>query len=202
MRTLSALLITAILASCGSSRDVVGEGWLQKRKYCAGWHVDLANSDAHSARERIRVLHTRPIITAEIAQHDPLLSTGSLVWERRAKSGKRQVASNGSARLVARGSQFEADRSEEGDEQERTHWNLVAIASAVVFAIGFSIAVAMQSTELLVIASAIALALAIISAKRCRDKGERGEGFALITMGFATAALLIGIIALVGRFTQ
>ena len=101
--------------------------------------------------------------------------------------------------MRGRVARFVAGEDQE-DETEHRPWNWMGVVAAAVYATGFLIAVSMQSTELLIVISAIAFLLALVGAKQCRDKGQRGEAFALITMGLSFATLMIAIIAFLGRF--
>ena len=86
---------------------------------------------------------------------------------------------------------------EEGDE--RTKWNLFAVIAPVLFIAALAIAIPAQSTELLLIGCAIAFAAAFIGARQCRERGERGQGFAMAVIGFALAGVLVATIALLSR---
>ena len=81
----------------------------------------------------------------------------------------------------------------------RTQWDPFAVASVPLFIATLAVAIPATSTELLLIGCALTLASAIIGARRCRDRGERGQGFAMAVMGFAAAGVLISVIALLSR---
>ncbi len=86
---------------------------------------------------------------------------------------------------------------EEGDE--RTKWNLFAVVAPILFIAALAIAIPAQSTELLLIGCALAFASAFIGARQCRERGERGQGFAMAVIGFALVGVLLATIALLSR---
>jgi hypothetical protein len=84
-------------------------------------------------------------------------------------------------------------------EDERSKWNLFALAAPVLFVAALAIAIPAQSTELLLLGCAIAFASALIGTRQCRERGERGQGFAMAVIGFALVGVLVSAIALLSR---
>ncbi|MCO5275890.1 MAG: DUF4190 domain-containing protein [Flavobacteriales bacterium] len=80
---------------------------------------------------------------------------------------------------------------------EDRRWNVKAVAAAPV-AIGVVVAAAlMRSTPLLLIGGALAFALGLIASRQCRDREERGKGFAMAGMILGGLALFISLMALI-----
>lgn len=82
---------------------------------------------------------------------------------------------------------------------ERTEWNWLAVAAPIILIITLVAAIPAQSTELLLLGCLAALAAALIGARQCRDKGQKGQGFALAVMGLAAAGAVIALLALLSR---
>lgn len=74
-------------------------------------------------------------------------------------------------------------------------WNAKAIASLPVAVATVVIAIAVESVPILLIGGALAFVLALIGGLQCRDRLERGKGFAIAAMILATAALFAGMMA-------
>jgi hypothetical protein len=83
---------------------------------------------------------------------------------------------------------------------ERTRWNWWAPISSLILIGGLTWAISLQSTELLILAGLVAFVIALISARKCRDEGLKGQGFALITMVLAGVTLLVGMLSFLSRF--
>lgn len=74
-------------------------------------------------------------------------------------------------------------------------WNAKAIASLPVAVATVVTAIAAESIPILLIGGALAFVLALIGGLQCRDRLERGKGFAVAAMILATAALFAGTMA-------
>ena len=59
------------------------------------------------------------------------------------------------------------------------------------------VAVAAHSVPVLVVGGAIAFALGLIGSRHCRDREDRGKGFALAGMVIGAVALFVGLMALI-----
>ncbi len=69
----------------------------------------------------------------------------------------------------------------------------------MVLIVALVVAIPAESTALLLLGCLAALAVAFVGAKQCRDRDERGAGFAMITMGLAAAGVFIALLALLLR---
>lgn len=74
-------------------------------------------------------------------------------------------------------------------------WNAKAVASLPVAVAAVVTAIAVESLPILLIGGALAFVLALIGGLQCRDRLERGKGFAIAAMILATAALFAGMMA-------
>lgn len=73
-------------------------------------------------------------------------------------------------------------------------WNSMAVVSLPVALIGVGAAIAIQSSLLLGIAGALALALALIGGRHARDHDERGRGFAMLAMIIGSVSLFLALL--------
>jgi drug/metabolite transporter (DMT)-like permease len=78
-------------------------------------------------------------------------------------------------------------------------WNWFALVSPVILIAALVVAIPVESTELLLLGCLVAVAVAYIGARQCRDREDRGAGFAMITLGLATAGVFIALLALLLR---
>lgn len=80
---------------------------------------------------------------------------------------------------------------------EPRHWNTKAIAAAPAALATVVVAVAAHSVPVLVVGGAIAFALGLIGSRQCRDREDRGKGFALAGMVIGAVALFVGLMAMI-----
>lgn len=80
---------------------------------------------------------------------------------------------------------------------EPRHWNTKAIAAAPAALATVVAAVAAHSVPVLVVGGAIAFALGLIGSRQCRDREDRGKGFALVGMVIGAVALFVGLMAVI-----
>lgn len=80
---------------------------------------------------------------------------------------------------------------------EDRHWNAKAIAALPVAVATVVIGITLQSTLILLIGGAIAFTLGLIGSRQCRDRKNRGKGFAIAGMALGAAALFLSIVALI-----
>lgn len=80
---------------------------------------------------------------------------------------------------------------------EPRHWNTKAIAATPAALATVVVAVAAHSVPVLVVGGAIAFALGLIGSRHCRDREDRGKGFALAGMVIGAVALFVGLMALI-----
>lgn len=76
-------------------------------------------------------------------------------------------------------------------------WNAKAIAALPVAVATVALAVALQSTGVLLVGGAIAFALGLVGSRQCRDRGNRGKGLALAGMILGAAALFMCMVGLI-----
>ena len=140
---------------------------------------------------------------------EPLKMSVSSVEERSATASIAPFSEQASKASSPQGSDIEAEaptqqriadpRTVQEEEPTRTKWNHFALAAPILLIVALAIAIPAQSTELLLIGCALAFTAALIGARQCRDRGERGQGFAMAVIGFALAGVLIATIALLSR---
>jgi hypothetical protein len=82
------------------------------------------------------------------------------------------------------------------DPQEH-RWNAKAIASLPSAIATVVIGLASQSIYLLLIGGAISFALGLIGARQCRDRRDRGKGFAMAAMILGGSALFFSVMVLI-----
>lgn len=77
-------------------------------------------------------------------------------------------------------------RSDEGP----TGWNATAIISLPTVIAGTVVAISLSSLFLLGVAGVVGFTLALIGARRCRDRERKGKGFAIPALILSTLVLL------------
>lgn len=80
---------------------------------------------------------------------------------------------------------------------EKRRWNVKAIAALPVALTTVIFGIASQSIYLLLIGGAIAFALGLIGSRQCRDREDRGKGFAIAGMALGAAALFFSLMVLI-----
>lgn len=78
-------------------------------------------------------------------------------------------------------------------EPQPHRWNAKAVASLPVAVGTVAAAILSQSITVLLLGGAIAFLLALIGGLQCRDRGDRGKGYAIAAMVLSTTALFIGL---------
>lgn len=81
---------------------------------------------------------------------------------------------------------------------EQDHrWNAKAIAALPVAVATVVAGIALQSILLLLIGGAVAFTLGLIGSRQCRDREDRGKGFAIAGMALGAAALFFSLMVLI-----
>lgn len=80
---------------------------------------------------------------------------------------------------------------------EKRRWNVKAISSFPIALTTVIVGIATQSIYLLLIGGAIAFALGLIGSRQCRDREDRGKGFAIAGMALGAAALFFSLMVLI-----
>lgn len=82
-------------------------------------------------------------------------------------------------------------------DPEPRRWNVKAISALPIGLATVIIGIASQSIYLLLIGGAIAFALGLIGSRQCRDRQDRGKGFAIAGMALGAAALFFSLMVLI-----
>ena len=207
MRPLFLFLVLLLLSSCGNQREFSGDGRFAKRHYRSGWHIDLGRRDRDTPQE-MSTTGQPPELTATAPATESTVP-GSLAQVQAFPPDSEPLAAKGDPHEQRHGSHFSGPPATAGqisvpqpvqDEPEPPRkWNWFALVSPVLLIIALVVAIPAQSTELLLVGCLIALAVAYIGARQCRDQDERGAGFAMITLGLAAAGVFIALLALLLR---
>ena len=80
---------------------------------------------------------------------------------------------------------------------EPRRWNLKALSALPIALTTVIVGIASQSIYLLLIGGAIAFVLGLIGSRQCRDRGDRGKGFAIAGMALGAAALFFSLMVLI-----
>lgn len=80
---------------------------------------------------------------------------------------------------------------------EQHRWNAKAIASLPVAIGTVAVGIASQSIFILLAGGVVAFVLGLISARQCRDREDRGKGFALAAMILGGAAMFFSIMVII-----
>lgn len=95
---------------------------------------------------------------------------------------------------------IEADEALDGDtnyvQEAPHHWNAAAIAALPMAITTVFLGLSMASTLILLLGGAVAFTLGLVGSRQCRDRGDRGKGFAIAGMAIGAAAFFLGLIAL------
>lgn len=200
-------MLALMLIACGGTRSTVHDAEVHHHRHDHGWHI----ADRHADRPIVVPRITRPGPHAHqrtVAQGapamDPLPPPNAAAEVPPSPPTHRTAAKHvRPAPLIAAPIAMPDTTYDyaltERTPPVRTTWNPFALASVPLFILTLAVAIPAKSTELLLIGCALTLAAAIIGARRCRDRGERGQGFAMAVMGFAAAGVLISLIALLSR---
>lgn len=79
----------------------------------------------------------------------------------------------------------------------KNRWNAKAIASLPIAIGTVVVGIASQSIFILLVGGVVAFVLGLISARQCRDREDRGKGFALAAMILGGAAMFFSIMVII-----
>lgn len=79
---------------------------------------------------------------------------------------------------------------------EQHPWNPMALSSLPIAIIAVVAGIASQSLWILLIGGAIAFTLGLIGSRQCRDREDRGKGFAMAGMVLGAVTLFFGLMGL------
>ena len=79
---------------------------------------------------------------------------------------------------------------------EPRRWNVKALSSLPIALTTVIVGIASQSIYLLLIGGAISFTLGLIGSRQCRDREDRGKGFAIAGMALGAAALFFSLMVL------
>lgn len=189
------ICLLILFTACAQERRTIGKGWVAQRdnRPQKERHVPERLQPRSIEFEQPTAPEPQPIADASSAPPsgpalDPSLLPTEAVEDRINESA------------VAKSSAVADPQPLQQELPERTRWNWWAPISTLVLIGGLAWAISLQSTELLIVFGAISFIIALISARQCRDKGLKGQGFALITMYLAGVTFLVGVLAFIGRF--
>ena len=80
---------------------------------------------------------------------------------------------------------------------EKHRWNAKAIASLPIAIATVVVGIASQSLFILLAGGVVAFVLGLVSARQCRDREDRGKGFALAAMILGGAAMFFSIMVII-----
>lgn len=80
---------------------------------------------------------------------------------------------------------------------EKHRWNAKAIASLPIAIATVVVGIVSQSIFILLAGGIVAFVLGLISARQCRDREDRGKGFALAAMILGGAAMFFSIMVII-----
>lgn len=199
-----------LCASCASTRDLAGKtgasspryGWLRKQ----GTPVDARTAYCTPAIElSANAVHrpsgfaaTSPIGNGTGPDIEPRDVPPAIAGQGAVPACPAPVAPSrpSGKHLTALRTAAAKDSSEYYAPAPR-HWNTKAIAAAPAALATVVVAVAAHSVPVLVLGGAIAFALGLIGSRQCRDREERGKGFALVGMVVGAVALFVGLMAVI-----
>lgn len=204
------LLLLLLLSSCGNQRSFSGDARFAKRHYQKGWHLDLAGrKEAARSSSAHRVALRRTVVdTDAVPDPAPLLFAGTV--DRQALSHPAEPLAERSGPVQTRHDPLVSNRTavapqirapqpvQDVSDQPRK-WNWFALVSPVILIAALAVAIPAESTELLLLGCLVAVAIGYVGARQCRDREDRGAGFAMITLGLASAGVFIALLALLLR---
>lgn len=210
MRSRWWFLIAGLLTACGSGRGLSSRARLDGQHFKLGPEVDRScripglDSSDHLVLQEEKELKEVRLQEPDLGLADmsstmddlSIPAAGMMESANRPAATSRGSVARGAVRPWTRpGDPWALG---EGD-LERTKWNRFALAAPLLFIAALAVAVPLESTELLLLGCALAFASALVGARQCRDRGERGQGFAMAVLGLSLAGVLIATIALLAR---
>jgi hypothetical protein len=200
------LVLSVLLNGCGSSRDVVAHGLLQKRKYRPGWHVDLPHRDntlnALRAVRHIREATSvqprritpscapiaRSIITASILEprSSPLAMT-------RHEPMSRSISIAPMQWMYPRQVTPWPGKDHYLSERPFSWLAVISLIAAIELPL---VGIINVDNKMAIAGAIIGFLFGLVAARRCRDKGRSGEGFAIAAMIISVVVIVLSVIGL------
>lgn len=204
------LLLLLLLSSCGNQREFSGDARFAKRHYLKGWHLDLAGrEEATRPSPEHRIASPRIVMTTDAGpEPEPLSFAGPVDRQAFSHQANPDAQRNGPVQTrhsplisgrTTSAPQIRAPQPLQDEPEPPRKWNWFALVSPLLLIAALVVAIPAESTALLLLGCLVALAVAYVGAKQCRDRDERGAGFAMITLGLAAAGVFIALLALLLR---
>ncbi len=193
-------LLVLFLVACGPSRDVVGHGFIQKRKYRPGWAVDIGSGhpqhEASPRRMTSRSIAVRP--AGEPIEQVPL--QGCAYPDPSDEPLAMAPETEGQGSIIAR-SPFVAegmapDMSAPPLSDDRPLNKLAPTALAVVVG-GILLSFLLDTGTFFIIGIIAGFVLSLIALGRIKRRNERGEGYGIAALTLSTLGLIVLFLALI-----
>jgi hypothetical protein len=197
-----------LLAACGQNRrTTVGSGFLQKRTFRPGWHLDLAHGERQphgtktsrpkglTANPGTEVTAAREHVPQPVLDLDPSRPSTDLVaaLETPPAAESLHLAPE---RIRERSHNAVADRDPE-NIMPRKRLDGWAIPAFLLVLAGIASAFLTNSGLLVAVLLVLGIVLAAISLRRMRSDERSGKGFALFALVAGTMAALITAMVIV-----
>lgn len=176
--------------SCTAPRHAAKYAWLRKQGtvIASEREASLVNKNTPAAREGIQAETLEPVSATATADasvnlpiHPALASTGF----------------EPTFGILQPTPEISSTQDSSYYDPEPRRWNVKAISALPIALTTVIVGIASQSIYLLLIGGAIAFALGLIGSRQCRDRGDRGKGFAIAGMALGAAALFFSLMVLI-----
>lgn len=193
-------LVAAMAVGCGTTKPWAGHpsgaryGWLRKQGTVERHEKAPARAQTGGATEEA-IRH----LPLPLAVHHPEPADASITASADIPgdpSTRPMIAPQQPDHTLRRMAPTSQDTTDYFEEEPRT-WNAKAIAAAPVAAATLVLGFGLQSVIILLVGGAIAFTLGLIGSRQCRDRGNRGKGFALAGMIIGGAALFLSLVVFI-----
>lgn len=204
--TLPLLLLLGIAIGCSTPRNSARYGWLRKKGAVSGTEAQATASGATRFKQRTNDATAIGISTTDepvepgleaSARTTPSAFIPHTGWGTGTTFEPLDLGTTGvplaSQRVELNIAGPDTAYYSEGDR----HWNGKAIAAMPLALSTVIIGLATQSIYFLLIGGAISFTLGLIASRQCRDRRDRGKGFALAGMILGAAALFFSLMVLI-----
>lgn len=177
-RLLPALALTCCTLSCGTARY----GWVRHGTPCTD-PVALSTADPTSTT-RVPTVEMEPLasVVPLTLSTDPAVKK-PMIHPARSPSAVALTSPRQSVIATVDTNYVRLDEGPKG-------WNATAIISLPAVIAGTVVAISLSSLFLLGVAGVVGFTLALIGARRCRDRERKGKGFAIPALILSTLVLL------------